>query len=230
MDVDVENVFFTHARIRPFFSGCGRRLEDTLKSLEEGSMKLEDLPQITILATPTSQDDGQYFSLNNRRLWVLRQLRSRGALEGRNNLVHVRVKDALPRELDKYAKDGIDRKASATIMGGGDKGGEGDDEDGDIDGDGDGGGGSGDDGKGGTDTNGGQKTATGKKKKGGVPSVPALSAEAKNQLKAVKKRLAKGKGGGKKAEILLSSAVDELIAAGVLLVEQEGLARAELAA
>ena len=39
-----------------------------------------------------------------------------------------------------------------------------------------------------------------------------------------------GKGGGKKAEILLSSAVDELIAAGVLLVEQEGLARAELAA
>ena len=35
----------------------------------------------------------------------------------KDNLIRVRVKDALPRELEKYAKDGIERKASATIMG-----------------------------------------------------------------------------------------------------------------
>ena len=115
LDVDVENVYFTHARIRPFFSGCGRRLVDTLEDLVSGKIQLESLPQITILATPTSSIDGQYFSLNNRRLWVLKQLRSMGKLK--DNLIRVRVKDALPRELEKYAKDGIERKASATIMG-----------------------------------------------------------------------------------------------------------------
>lgn len=115
LDVDVENVYFTHARIRPFFSGCGRRLVDTLEDLVSGKIQLESLPQITILATPTSSSDGQYFSLNNRRLWVLKQLRSMGKLK--DNLIRVRVKDALPRELEKYAKDGIERKASATIMG-----------------------------------------------------------------------------------------------------------------
>lgn len=115
LDIDPDNVFFTHARIRPVFSGCGRRLVDTLEDLVSGKIQLETLPQITILATPTSSSDGQYFSLNNRRLWVLKQLRSMGKLK--DNLIRVRVKDALPRELEKYAKDGIERKASATIMG-----------------------------------------------------------------------------------------------------------------
>ena len=115
LDIDPDNVFFTHARIRPVFSGCGRRLVDTLEDLVSGKIQLEGLPQITILATPTSSSDGQYFSLNNRRLWVLKQLRSMGKLK--DNLIRVRVKDALPRELEKYAKDGIERKANATIMG-----------------------------------------------------------------------------------------------------------------
>lgn len=115
LDIDPDNVFFTHARIRPVFSGCGRRLVDTLEDLVSGKIQLESLPQITILATPTSSSDGHYFSLNNRRLWVLKQLRSMGKLK--DNLIRVRVKDALPRELEKYAKDGIERKASATIMG-----------------------------------------------------------------------------------------------------------------
>ena len=113
LDVDVENVFFTHARIRPFFSGCGRRLVDALEELENGDMKLESLPQITILATPTSASDGQYFSLNNRQLWVLKQLRSKGM---KDNLLSASQRRA-SKELEKYTRDGIERKSSATIMG-----------------------------------------------------------------------------------------------------------------
>ena len=112
MDVDVDYVYFTHSRIRPFFSGCGRRLKDTLASIEEGATALETLPQITILATPTSSKDGLYFSLNNRRLWVLKQLKAKGVIE----TVRVRVKDALPRELEKYYAPHVTRQSMATLM------------------------------------------------------------------------------------------------------------------
>ena len=129
MDVDVDCVFFTHSRIRPFFSGCGRRLKDTLASIEEGETALETLPQITILATPTSSNDGLYFSLNNRRLWVLKQLKAKGVID----TVKVRVKDALPRELEKYYAPHVTRQSMATLMREkeGEEGGEDEDDDGD---------------------------------------------------------------------------------------------------
>jgi hypothetical protein len=213
LDVDVENVFFTHARIRPFFSGCGRRLVDTLEELENGEMKLESLPQITILATPTSASDGQYFSLNNRRLWVLKQLRSKGKLK--DNLLRVRVKDALPRELEKYTRDGIERKSSATIMGvdkeedGSD--GEGEGEEDKVEGEGDGK---------------GKGKGKGKEKKGNKrpAPVPPLSSEAKAQLKVVSKKAQKLK--GKKFEQQLMSMIDELIVSGTIQENQETMARA----
>jgi hypothetical protein len=85
--IDPAKVRFTHSRIRPFFSGCGRRVEDTLADILEGRIRFEDLPFITVVAM---DGDDVYFSLNNRRLWVIKQLKARGFLE----TVPVRIKPA----------------------------------------------------------------------------------------------------------------------------------------
>jgi hypothetical protein len=79
IDVDPECIRFTHARIRPFFTGqlgqshltsntshiiftrllhsisyylegCGRRIEDTLGDIVSGKMKVTDLPKITVIS------------------------------------------------------------------------------------------------------------------------------------------------------------------------------------
>jgi hypothetical protein len=84
---------------RPNFSGCGKRIVETISEIENGILDLNDLPFITVLRAP----DGNYFSLNNRRLYVLKHLRSTGFLESRSNAVKVRVKLPLPRELKKYS-------------------------------------------------------------------------------------------------------------------------------
>lgn len=98
IDVDPESVRFTHARIRPFFTGCGRRVEDTLTDIISGKMSVNDLPKITVIS-----NDGAYFSLNNRRLYVLKELRLRGLLPG--NVISARVKAALEREKERYRLD-----------------------------------------------------------------------------------------------------------------------------
>ena len=68
--VDPLTVRFAHSRVRPVFSGCGSRLEDTLSALASGRMPLAALPPIAVLAFP-----GNFLvSLNNRRLWVLQEL------------------------------------------------------------------------------------------------------------------------------------------------------------
>jgi len=66
-----------------------------------GQMDLEALPTITVLRG-AGGDNSQsiLFSLNNRRLWVLKELRKAGKLPG--NVVRVRSKEALPRERDRY--------------------------------------------------------------------------------------------------------------------------------
>ena len=98
---------FTHSRIRPFFSGGGYRIEDTLNQLINGQLSVEELPFITVI-----ENNGNFYSLNNRRLYVLKNLRERGLLE--NNQVQVRIKQALEREKDKYLPSKC--SLSASIM------------------------------------------------------------------------------------------------------------------
>jgi hypothetical protein len=90
--VDPDRVRFQHARIRPHFSGCGRSLAETLDSIRQGTMSVDDLPLIQVLVGPVDEVHGSpwYFSLNNRRLWVLKQLRAEGRLD--NNQIRVRVR------------------------------------------------------------------------------------------------------------------------------------------
>lgn len=89
--VDPARVRFQHSRIRPFFSGCGRSVTATLDSIRLREILTDDLPPIQVLIGPIGED-GQpwYFSLNNRRLWVLKRCREEGLLE--NNKIRVRVR------------------------------------------------------------------------------------------------------------------------------------------
>ena len=76
-------VYFTHSKIRPKFS-CGRAVVDTLQDIRDGKVKIESLPKITVL-----REGECLFSLNNRRLWILKQCEMEGLLlDGK---VYVRV-------------------------------------------------------------------------------------------------------------------------------------------
>ena len=93
--VDPARCRFQHSKIRPYFSGCGRSVEKTLEEIKEGTTKISDIPPIQVLVGDESMDDNLgpwYFSLNNRRLWVLKRLREEGYLERYGNKVAVRVR------------------------------------------------------------------------------------------------------------------------------------------
>lgn len=101
--VDPARVRFQHARIRPHFSGCGRSVVQTFNDIREGRLKPAELPLIQVIVGPIA-DDGErwYFSLNNRRLWVLKRCREEGLLE--NNQIRVRVREAKSSsEMERYS-------------------------------------------------------------------------------------------------------------------------------
>ena len=91
---------FTHARIRPQFSGCGRTLQATMDEIRDGRTACTDLPRITVMAL---EDGRHYCSLNNRRLYVLRWARQQGLLPG--DVIGVRLKppDTASRHAAKYS-------------------------------------------------------------------------------------------------------------------------------
>jgi hypothetical protein len=92
--LDPVRIRFQHSKIRPVFSGCGgRSVKGTLQEIRDGKTQVSDLPPVQVLMRPEEQEDGQkwYFSLNNRRVWVLKRLREEGLLEQYDNKVFVRV-------------------------------------------------------------------------------------------------------------------------------------------
>ena len=42
--IDPAGVYFTHARIRPMFSGCNRPVKQTLEDILAGRLEVDDLP------------------------------------------------------------------------------------------------------------------------------------------------------------------------------------------
>ena len=94
LQVDPTRVRFQHSRIRPFFSGCGRSVIGTLDEIRQGRLKASQLPPIQVLVGPIDPIDNQpwYFSLNNRRLWVLKRCHEEGLLLKDNHKISVRVR------------------------------------------------------------------------------------------------------------------------------------------
>ena len=68
-------------------------MEDTLQEVVDGKLKPADLPFITVMHDRAS---GHFFSINNRRLWVLKRCKELNLL-GPGGCVRVRVKREDPR-------------------------------------------------------------------------------------------------------------------------------------
>jgi hypothetical protein len=148
--VDPVRVRFQHSKIRPYFSGCGRSVMETLDEIRMGRMKPSDLPPIQVLvgqpiierSSPSrnvistkkmnsskgdqtkkesgndgGNDDGQwYFSLNNRRLWVLKRCREEGLLEPYGNKIWVRVRPPRSQlERERYTVENCALEAKLLV-------------------------------------------------------------------------------------------------------------------
>lgn len=96
IEVDPSQVYFTHARVRPVFTGCNKRIEETLQEIVEGRTRIQDIPKITVL-----NNNGHLFSLNNRRLYLIKQLHSMGLLR----TVAVQLKEATDKEKARYTPE-----------------------------------------------------------------------------------------------------------------------------
>lgn len=123
IDVSPSRVRFQHSKIRPVFSGCGRSVMETLEEIRRGSLEPADLPPIQVIIGPDENDGGGpwYFSLNNRRLWVLKQCYKEGLLDNEryNNTIPVRVR--MPKseaEAERYSIDNCALEAKFMREGG----------------------------------------------------------------------------------------------------------------
>lgn len=74
IELDPSIIYFTHSKLRKKFSD-GKLVEETLKEILDGNLKVEDLPKIKVMYDPATE---RYISMNNRRLWVIKQLNSLG--------------------------------------------------------------------------------------------------------------------------------------------------------
>jgi hypothetical protein len=84
VDLDPAVIRFALSKICPNFSGCGRPVLDTLEEIKAGELSVADLPTITVV---TPDGGGTYVSLNNRRLYVIKEARALGLVP--NNLLKV---------------------------------------------------------------------------------------------------------------------------------------------
>jgi hypothetical protein len=87
------------------FSGCGRSVEQTLDDIRIGKISPNDLPTIQVIVGTDTSLDGKpwYFSLNNRRLWVLKECQKEGLLERQHNMIRVRIRAfKSKREQERY--------------------------------------------------------------------------------------------------------------------------------
>lgn len=114
--LDPDIIYFTHAKVSRSFSGCGRRINDTILEITEGRTSIDQIPTITVLQCGNKSDNNNaFFTLNNRRLYVFKHLRSVGFLEQFDNKVKVRLKVAKKRELERYSVKRC--SLTATFMG-----------------------------------------------------------------------------------------------------------------
>ena len=79
-------IHFTHSKINERFTGCGKLLSETRDEIVKGTTKIESIPKIKVFYV---EKDGsmEYFSENNRRLWVFKSLQKLGII----NVIDVRL-------------------------------------------------------------------------------------------------------------------------------------------
>ena len=71
-----KEIYFTHSKISDTFTGCNKKLEETLEELITDISHIKNIPLIRV----QTADGKKYISMNNRRLWVFKQLEARGLI------------------------------------------------------------------------------------------------------------------------------------------------------
>ena len=69
-------IYFTHSKIRKQFTGCGKMLQETLDELVSGVTPISQIPTIKVYTDRTN-----FYSMNNRRLWVFKEMEAMNLLE-----------------------------------------------------------------------------------------------------------------------------------------------------
>ena len=75
IELDPEIIYFTHSKIRKQFSGCGKFLQETLDEIIQGTTTIDQIPLIRVIYHE------KYYSMNNRRLWLFKELKRLGRLD-----------------------------------------------------------------------------------------------------------------------------------------------------
>lgn len=107
--INPDIVYFTHSRVRPQFTGCNKVISDTIQEIVDGHTKISDIPLITVI-----ENDGNYFSLNNRRLFMFKELSKLGLIPAGG--IQCFIKPALEREKARYIPSRCSLRAK--LMGG----------------------------------------------------------------------------------------------------------------
>lgn len=93
VEIDPSLIYFQHSKIKPVFSD-NRKVDNTIKEIKENLSIIENIPVIHVYI----DNEGNYFSLNNRRLYVYKILKEEGFID----YIKVRL-EQLPKHLvDRY--------------------------------------------------------------------------------------------------------------------------------
>ena len=96
-------IYHSHSRLEGVFSGCGKTIEGTLQDLMTGRIPPDAIPLISVLQLPTpTPDSPRFVSLNNRRLYVFKELHKANKLK--DGLITCRCRVATKKEAEKYLK------------------------------------------------------------------------------------------------------------------------------
>jgi hypothetical protein len=103
IEIEPSLIYFTHSKIRKSFTGCNKSLDDTLNEIITSKIKPLDLPIITVY-----YDGTNYFSQNNRRLWIFKECVKLGLI----NKISVLVK---PMNKKRYIASNCSLNAKPCI-------------------------------------------------------------------------------------------------------------------
>lgn len=64
-------IYFTHSKIRNRFTGCGKYLTETYDEIVKNPDLINKIPKIKVIY---NSETNEFYSMNNRRLWVFKKL------------------------------------------------------------------------------------------------------------------------------------------------------------
>jgi hypothetical protein len=76
ISINPSEIYFTHSRIRNRFTGCNKLINDTFLEITTNKTPISDIPMITVF-----KFNNNYYSYNNRRLYLFKELYKIGIIQ-----------------------------------------------------------------------------------------------------------------------------------------------------